>query len=141
MSTHSTAAPGQPDPATGNHQEDGIDFGGILKVGAGLAAVTAASYLIIWAVFVILARQTDAVSGNRAYPLAVGQENRLPPEPRLQSNPRQDLRDLRAAEAETLNGYQWVDQNAGVVRIPIDAAMKLTIERGLPFRDAARDAR
>ena len=58
----------------------------------------------------------------------------MPPEPRLQTNPRQDLRDLRAARRRVLKSYGWVDKNAGVVRIPIDEAMKLTVERGLPAR-------
>jgi hypothetical protein len=49
-------------------------------------------------------------------------------------NPREDLRDLRAQENQTLNGYSWVDRNTGVVRIPIADAMKLTIQRGLPSR-------
>jgi hypothetical protein len=139
MSTHSTSAPDLPNAATGNHQEDGIEFGAIMKIGAGLAVVTAASYLIVWGMFTVLVRQTDAVSQTRLYPLAIGQENRLPPEPRLQTTPKQDLRDLRAAEAATLNGYSWVDRNAGVVRIPIDSAMKLTIARGLPTRAAGTD--
>jgi hypothetical protein len=58
----------------------------------------------------------------------------VPPEPRLQTNPRQDLADLRAKEDETLNSYGWVDRNAGVVRIPIDEAITLTLQRGLPAR-------
>ena len=141
MSTHSTPEHGHHDPAIGDHQEDAIEFGAILKATAGLAAVTVASYFLMWGVFNVLARQTDAASGARAYPLAIGQENRLPPEPRLQTDPRQDLRDLRRADAAALNGYHWVDKNAGVVRIPIDAAMKLIIERGLPSRGgAAQDA-
>ena len=37
------------------------------------------------------------------YPLAAGQENRVPPEPRLQTNPREDLRELRANEDAVLN--------------------------------------
>ena len=45
------------------------------------------------------------------YPLAVEQENRLPPEPRLQINPRQDLADLRAREDQALSSYGWVDKN------------------------------
>jgi hypothetical protein len=68
------------------------------------------------------------------FPLAAGQESRLPPEPRLQTNPRQDLRDLRSAEDTVLTGYGWVDKNAGIARIPIGEAMKLTVERGLPAR-------
>jgi hypothetical protein len=58
----------------------------------------------------------------------------VPPEPRLQEHPREDLSELRAREDEILSSYGWVDRNAGVVRIPIDAAMKLTLERGLPAR-------
>ena len=39
----------------------------------------------------------------------------MPPEPRLQTNPKQDLRDLRAAEDKVLNSYGWVDRNRGIV--------------------------
>ena len=48
----------------------------------------------------------------------------------------QDLRDLRTAEDEQLKSYGWVDRNGGVVRIPIDEAMKLTLQRGLPARQS-----
>lgn len=68
------------------------------------------------------------------YPMAIGREQLLPPEPRLQTNPREDLRKLREAEDAVLDSYGWVDRNAGVVRIPIAEAMKLTLERGLPAR-------
>ena len=72
------------------------------------------------------------------YPLASSQGDRLPPEPRLQTNPREDLRTLRAKEDELLGSYGWVDKNAGVVRIPIEDAMKLTVERGLPARQESK---
>jgi len=90
-------------------------------------------HVAIYVLFVYFTGRAAAAS-TRAYPLAAGQENRLPPEPRLQSNPRQDLRDLRAEEDETLGSYRWVDRNNGVVGIPIDEAMKLTLQRGLPAR-------
>lgn len=35
-----------------------------------------------------------------------------------------------------LHSYGWVDQKAGVVRIPIDRAMTLLLQRGLPARKA-----
>ena len=76
----------------------------------------------------------DGVKVAAEYPLAAAQGHRDPPEPRLQTDPRQDLADMRAKEDEQLQSYGWVDRNAGVVRIPIDAAMKLTLERGLPAR-------
>jgi hypothetical protein len=67
-------------------------------------------------------------------PLDTAQSSRLPPEPRLQTNPRQDLRDMRVAEDRALHSYAWVDKGAGVVRITIEDAMRLTVERGLPSR-------
>ena len=54
------------------------------------------------------------------------------PAPRLEVKPGGDLADLRAAEDADLNSYGWVDRNAGTVRIPIDRAMQLILQRGLP---------
>jgi hypothetical protein len=56
----------------------------------------------------------------------------LPPLPRLQVNPAQELRDIRAQEEALLQSYGWVDQSTGTVRIPIDRAMELLVTRGLP---------
>ena len=36
-----------------------------------------------------------------------------------------------------MHSYGWVDQQAGVVRIPIDRAMELLAQRGLPTRPQA----
>ncbi|UQA57809.1 hypothetical protein [Polyangium aurulentum] len=38
-----------------------------------------------------------------------------------------DLRALRASEQQRLSHYQWVSQKDGVVRIPVDRAMELTL--------------
>jgi hypothetical protein len=67
----------------------------------------------------------------REFPLAADQQNRLPPEPRLQTNPRRDLIDRKCEGRPSSVLYGWVDKNAGIVRIPIAEAMKLTVERGL----------
>lgn len=42
---------------------------------------------------------------------------------------------FRAEEDHLLTSYGWVDQNAGVVRLPIDRAKALLLERGLPVRE------
>jgi hypothetical protein len=60
----------------------------------------------------------------------------LPPEPRLQVSAPKDLKQYKAAQGEILNSYGWVDQNAGVVRIPIDRAMDILVQKGLPVRGA-----
>lgn len=56
------------------------------------------------------------------------------PEPKLQVRPRDDLKALRAEEDALLDHYGWVDRKSGVVRIPIERAIELTAERGLPAR-------
>jgi hypothetical protein len=52
--------------------------------------------------------------------------------PLLQISPRLDLRDFRAQEDNQLNSYGWVDRRAGVVRVPIERAMELVLQKGLP---------
>jgi hypothetical protein len=56
------------------------------------------------------------------------------PEPRLETNERTELAPVRLKEEEELNSYGWVDQKAGVVHIPIERAMQLIAQRGLPVR-------
>ena len=57
---------------------------------------------------------------------------RLPPEPRLQRQPFAEIAAQRAEEQQLLTSYGWADEKAGVVRIPVDRAMELLVERGLP---------
>lgn len=59
----------------------------------------------------------------------------LPPQPRLQVEPRLDLDRLHAGEEAQLHSYGWVDRNAGVVRIPIERAMDIVAQQGLPVRE------
>lgn len=56
----------------------------------------------------------------------------IPPEPRLQANPAEDLVLIRGWEEERLNSYEWVDEDTGTFRIPIDRAMQIVSEVGLP---------
>jgi hypothetical protein len=54
--------------------------------------------------------------------------------PPLQPNAVQDLQQMRAHEDEILGSYGWVDRRRGVTRIPIDRAMDLLLQRGLPVQ-------
>ena len=44
----------------------------------------------------------------------------------------QDVADLHAREDLLLSNYTWVDESKGTVRIPIERAMELIAQRGLP---------
>jgi hypothetical protein len=119
-------------PAVG-HETSDVYLGGVFVFALGLLVTLVIVHLLTWMLFAVLAKGETAHSLPQ-YPLAAGLEDRLPPEPRLQTNPREDLRQLRAAEDAVLNSYGWVDKSQGVARMPIDEAMKLTVQRGLPVR-------
>ncbi len=42
------------------------------------------------------------------------------------------MADMRKAENESLNKAGWIDQQKGIVRLPIDVAKQLVVQRGLP---------
>jgi len=67
-------------------------------------------------------------------------EKTLPPPPRLQTNAAQELAAMRAQEEAVLRSYGWIDREHGVIRVPIDVAMQLTLQRGLPVRSSAPPA-
>ena len=127
-----SVAPGDINPQV-HHEKSDVNIIAIFAFGAGLIVAAGIVALLIFVLF----RFFDVREAARvplAYPLAISREGALPPEPRLQTNPREDLADLLAKEDARLTSYGWVDKNAGVVRIPIDEAMKLTLQRGLPAR-------
>ncbi len=65
------------------------------------------------------------------FPRSTPKGEAIPP---YRSTPVVDLADMRTAEQRTLTSYGWVDQQKGIVHIPIDVAMKLTLQRGLPVQ-------
>lgn len=67
-------------------------------------------------------------------PIMQTDANRQPPLPRLQELPAVDLFEYRREDDRVLRSYGWVDPTRGIVRIPIEEAMRLTLQRGLPVR-------
>jgi hypothetical protein len=115
------------------HEESDVNIRAIFGFGLGLLAVGVVIHVLVWLLFISFTAG-EQVHAPPQYPLAAADAERLPPEPRLQTAPRQDLIDLRTQEQQLLRTYGWVDRNAGVVRIPIEEAIRLTLERGLPVR-------
>jgi hypothetical protein len=61
------------------------------------------------------------------------------PTPRLQlDDGNQDIADLHARENILLDNYTWIDQSKGTVRIPIERAMQIIAQRGLPVAPAVQ---
>jgi hypothetical protein len=62
----------------------------------------------------------------------------MPPEPRLQgvpghgSDPQFDLREKNRRDTEANEKIGWIDQSSGIAQIPVQDAMKIIAEKGLP---------
>lgn len=126
----------KPTPPNRGHEIRDIDVRRIVLYAAVLVAVIAASLAAMKATFDFFARR-EAANQPQPSTLAVHAPVQLPPEPRLQANPLNDLAGLRAEEDRLLTTFGWVDRPHGIVRIPVEQAMRLAVTRGLPHREAA----
>lgn len=88
---------------------------------------------VVTLVTVFAASRTGGI-GELRFAIGVPPRATPPPEPRLEAVNGETLRVLRAQEDRALNNFTWIDQAAGVVGLPIDRAIELTLERGLPVR-------
>lgn len=103
----------------------------IVVFTAVLTLVVLAAFWAMQLLFVAFDAR-EARADQAPHPMAQPVE---PPAPRLQRETSADLRAHRERERVLTSQYEWVDRPAGVVRIPIERAMELTLERGLPTRE------
>jgi hypothetical protein len=127
------AEPGlSPGTAPGaGHEKSDVSISGIVKFGVGLAIVTVIVLVAMRGLF----RSFEASQAKRDQPLppmVAASLQRTPRAPRLEPNPLAPRAAAQAREDAILASYGWVDRNAGIARIPIDRAMELLVERGLP---------
>jgi hypothetical protein len=117
------------EPAGRGHEERDVPLRPLIISGMSLALLVGLSLLIMWLLFDYFAARRARLE---AVPSPMFEARQLPPEPRLQVSPQQDMRQMRATEMAALHSYGWVDRQAGIVRIPIERAIELLAERGLP---------
>ena len=114
-----------------SHETRDVNVRGVAASAAGLVVATALIYFVVAGLFQHL-KQThpspDAPSRIALHP------RMLAPAPQLQTNVTADLATFQASENARLRSYGWVDRSAGIIHIPIERAMELIAERGLPTR-------
>ena len=103
-----------------------------VRILAWLLAALLASTLVVLglmkALFGYFASQEDR---HQPPPSTLaGARSSVPPEPRLQNTPFDQLRRMRAEEDAALDSYGWVDRKAGIVRIPIEQALDIAARAG-----------
>jgi hypothetical protein len=124
------------------HEHADIDMGALLRAALALAVVTAGVFVLMRGFFWVLDRQARAsdqsVSPVAAQPTQMPAQIKGPvpfanaPRPQLLTNEYAVLEQQRALEDQQLSGYGWVNEQAGVARMPIGEAKKLLAARGLP---------
>lgn len=123
-----------------NHEPTDVDLSGANRFIVITAVFLAASFAFIYFVFTKWERDFRAAQPQPS-PVAAREGDRLPPLPRLQTTPYVDLKAFKASEAQVLTTYAWVDKEKGVVRLPIQRAIDLVAERGMPaFAPAPAEA-
>jgi hypothetical protein len=119
-------------PPSAGYEHSDIRLRPLIWAAVGLTLVCLLSLWVtrrMFRSFEATAQRLDAP----VHPLAPAQE--MPPPPTLQWTPRVDLDQHEEAMREQLDRYGWIDRPQGIVHIPIERAIELTAERGLPARE------
>lgn len=105
---------------------------GLLQFGFWMAVVLAVTLFAMRGLFSFIKKVEPL--GSTTSPLVQEGQRELPPSPRLQVHPHDELVDYCAAQQRGVNSYGWVNQETGVVHIPVERAMDLILSKGLPTR-------
>lgn len=115
----------------------------IVKWVGWLFVFIAITSLVALGIYFLLVRRAPGVPGPQVASPLVPEARRTvslrrqPPEPILQAYPKRDMREFRRSEQKALHSYGWVAQDKGIAHIPIERAIDITAERGLPVSGAA----
>jgi hypothetical protein len=115
------------------HEHRDVNVFALGKFAIGLVIVTIFCAGLVAGVFQYLLHREGGVPASRMEHPATD-ARQLPPEPKLEETPSLDLQEMRDAEDTLQTTYGWLDQDNGIVRLPIDRAMDLVVQQGLPSR-------
>jgi hypothetical protein len=123
-------------------EREDLSPAGVFYFMAGLAVAGVLIYFVVAGLYNFLDRY-EREHQAAASPLLTPQPyTRVPthqdtlafPQPRLEESERTQLRDVIGAQDQRLATYGWVNKNKGIVHIPIERAMDLIAQQGLPVR-------
>lgn len=123
MSAHDHTNPG--------HEKRDADFRKVLLSGAGLFGLLVFGLLISLALYVLWRGRSEQPGAHPDTFTRIDPQ-RLPPEPRLEDDPRAALVALHKTEDSLLTSYGYMGSDSSIVRVPITRAMELVVAHGLP---------
>jgi hypothetical protein len=121
------------EPAAAGHESSAINTRSIVWSGVGLTAVIVVSFALMWQLMIVLTREEALPVVEETFqPEHATQTSRLAGAPLLDADQTVALRQLRERERAMLDEYEWLDQQAGIARIPVVRAMEIISTNGLP---------
>lgn len=129
--SHHPSSGGSPESVRAGHELTDVKIAPLLQFGIMLAVVAAVT---MWAMMKLHVGMDEFIDQRSppAHPMQVGGASA--PGPQLQANELADYRRYAAEQAARVSQYAWIDRQADVVRVPVDAAMEMVLQEGLPHR-------
>lgn len=118
--------------AVTGHETSDASVRPVVYTMLGLAVGAALAIMLVYGIFWYLADHPLRTAPPN--PLAAGEQQQIPPTPRIDAHPAAELKDVQAYENKILDTYGWTDKQQGIVRIPIDRAMELQLQKGFPTK-------
>lgn len=128
-----------------HHETSDVNVRGLLWFIVIFVAFSILTYICIWIVFKQFAKMARHSTTPALTQMARPANASVPDAPRLQpfptreadgrvkppnnTTPAVDMVEMRAHENQMLNSAGWVDQQHGIVRIPIETAKELAVQR------------
>ena len=119
------------DEPTGYERTD-VDAGGSYRAGIAILAAMVLTALLLVPFYRLLARHETKAQPPPAEVVKTDVSEPAQSFPRLVTSEPMALAAFRAQEAALLQSYGWVEKDKGLARIPIDDAMRIVAEHGLP---------
>ena len=127
------------DPNAGYERTD-ANARGTFQAGLWILGIMIGTAFLLVPMFRLLARMENAAQPPAAEVVKSEVSEPVKSFPKLVESEPRVLAEFRAQEDALLKTYAWVEKDKGKVRIPIDEAMRIVAERGLPKFEAPAPA-
>jgi hypothetical protein len=120
----------------GGYERTDANARGTFQAGLWILGIMVVTAFLLVPAFGLLARMENAAQPPAAEVVKSEVSEPVKSFPKLVESEPRVLAEFRAQERALLTTYAWVEKDKGKVRIPIDVAMRIVAERGLPKFDA-----
>lgn len=130
-----------------HHEKSDVDVRALLWFVVIFIGFAIVSHVLLYVMFKFYVELAKGSTNSRLTMIARPADAAIPQQPRLQPFPTKDPRgtmltpnsmtppvdmeQMRATEEQALHEPGWVDKQKGIVRVPIDVAKQLVIQRGM----------